>query len=407
MKLIEGIQDIKKFYPTINDEDFYKIIESDPTYVKGRDSVGKYSKWLLNLYKKGNLKIEDLYKATQYLQSFIDNLKKFSNKDIGQFKSLPDLYKAIEEVSDVKLSKSQKDRELRKKVRQSMKDAELVFESTKWEVWVPKTYEASCKLGENTQWCTATRESDHYYRYYIKQGPLFIIINKTDPIEKYQFHFESMSFMDRYDDSIYLNKFMLRNKDLYDYFYSNIEEAVIENRYNNLPLDQFANYADVNENDLTALIEGDISEIFDFYDNYSIEDFIRDFDDITQDFIEDYYDKSVEELKTNSNFMSIFNAAVEQAYLEGTLHSLLSGLYSALESALNKAFGDDYSYTFNDDGLTVTGVKNWYSFIDEEGGTILSFVAYLCRFVFNRMDDYVYFNRKIFNEYLIENIGEN
>lgn len=34
---------------------------------------------------------------------------------------------------------------------------------------------------------------------YSNQGPLFIIINKDDPTEKYQYHFESNQFMDRRD----------------------------------------------------------------------------------------------------------------------------------------------------------------------------------------------------------------
>ena len=51
-KLTEGINDVKKYYPNISEEDFNKVIDSDPTSNREKDKAGKYSKWLLNLYKK-------------------------------------------------------------------------------------------------------------------------------------------------------------------------------------------------------------------------------------------------------------------------------------------------------------------------------------------------------------------
>ena len=38
--------------------------------------MGKFGKWLLGIYLKGNLKTEDLYKATDYLSYFV----KYYNK---------------------------------------------------------------------------------------------------------------------------------------------------------------------------------------------------------------------------------------------------------------------------------------------------------------------------------------
>ena len=52
--LFEDIAAVKKQYSYIPEEDFDKIIRLDPTFDENRDSVGKYGKWLLGLYKKDN-----------------------------------------------------------------------------------------------------------------------------------------------------------------------------------------------------------------------------------------------------------------------------------------------------------------------------------------------------------------
>jgi hypothetical protein len=52
----------QKYYNQIPEEEFRQIVSADPT--SGEDKMGKYSKWLLALYTGGNLKLEDLYKAS-------------------------------------------------------------------------------------------------------------------------------------------------------------------------------------------------------------------------------------------------------------------------------------------------------------------------------------------------------
>ena len=61
--LVEGIQEVKKYYPDIPDDKFMNLIKLDPTY-KNDDRLGKAGKWILNLYKNKQLKEEDFYKVT-------------------------------------------------------------------------------------------------------------------------------------------------------------------------------------------------------------------------------------------------------------------------------------------------------------------------------------------------------
>ena len=50
------------------------------------------------------------------------------------------------------------------------------------------------------------------------KGPLYILISKDNPSEKYQFHFETSQFMDVKDQDIDLGEFMEDNEDVYQFF---------------------------------------------------------------------------------------------------------------------------------------------------------------------------------------------
>ena len=199
--LIEAatIQDIyQKYYAQIPQDIFQKIISYDPTYNPDKpNKMGKFGKWLLSIYQKGNLKIEDLYKAQQYLQTFIKFNSKITPNDITQYKSLVDLYNKIKPFLDNPQQIVSKGDEIRK----IKEGAEKVYEDNKWIVIVPHTEESSCYYGKGTQWCTAAEKSHNMFNFYNQRGKLYInILKGTDT--KYQFHFETQSFMDATDNEI-------------------------------------------------------------------------------------------------------------------------------------------------------------------------------------------------------------
>jgi hypothetical protein len=194
-----SIQDIyQKYYSNIPQDIFQQIISADPTYnIEKPNKMGKYGKWLLALYQKQNLKIEDLYKATQYLSTFIKFNAKLQQKDIMKYHSLSELYKTIEPF----LKNPQQAATKSEEIRNIKEGAEKVYEDGKWLVVVPHTKEASCYYGKGTQWCTAADNSYNYFDQYNKRGLLYInILKGTDT--KYQFHFETGSYMDATDTDI-------------------------------------------------------------------------------------------------------------------------------------------------------------------------------------------------------------
>jgi hypothetical protein len=208
--IMEGVSDILKYYPKLSEEKIKELIALDPTY-KGGDQLGKFGKWILNIYNRGNLKEEDFYKVKDYLTTFKLNYNKMANKDLNAYKGLPDLYTAIEPYI------GHQDVSHKQEIKNIKQDAEKVFEDDNWLVIIPHTEEASCYYGKNTQWCTAATKSGNMFKYYNDQGPLYININKKTN-EKFQFHFETNSFMDETDSRIDFKKFIKNNSDLKEFY---------------------------------------------------------------------------------------------------------------------------------------------------------------------------------------------
>lgn len=193
------IQDIyQKYYSHIPQETFQQIISADPTYdVQKSNKMGKFGKWLLTLFQKNRLKLEDLYKATDYLSVFMHYKGRIPKNDITSYNSLQELYETIKPFLDNPQQAANKSEE----IRNVKKDAEKVYEDEKWLVIVPHTQEASCYYGKGTQWCTAADHSQNAFNSYNERGLLYINIVKGTNT-KYQFHFETGSFMDATDTPI-------------------------------------------------------------------------------------------------------------------------------------------------------------------------------------------------------------
>ena len=62
--------------------------------------------------------------------------KYLTNKDIGQYKTLPDLSRALAEVGDIELSHNQKVKQNKKNRRRAdlHNEARLEYEDSDWEV---------------------------------------------------------------------------------------------------------------------------------------------------------------------------------------------------------------------------------------------------------------------------------
>ena len=253
--LTEDIDDMRKYYPNIPEDKFMYYIELDPTYKKGSKNAGTYAKWILGMANKGN--IENIGHLTDVLKRFDDSKKNLVNKDIMKFKSVSEVEDMLNDDSSYKdLSHRQEVRQRQKDRRDAdlEKDADIVYKDSKWTVYVPNTYAASCKLGQGTTWCTASTESDYYYNMYKDEygGDYYIVINNSNPSEKYQFHIESGQYMDKDDNEIDIQDFLIKNDGLYS-FIGNIYSFNEEDPIPFAPYDVWKEFA---ENDYTYVYEG-------------------------------------------------------------------------------------------------------------------------------------------------------
>ena len=246
--LIEGITELQRYYPKLDEKQLRGLVALDPTY-KGGDNLGKYGKWIITLFynniknierlkqyreysqrpeNQGKtinqptllpaIKKEDLYKVTDSLKLY-DTLKGKINKPITAFKTLPEL---DTELAKFKNEGVPTDKEALKRYNTFKSCEKLglkkIYESPEWIVGIPTTLESSVPFGEYTSWCT-TSSHGRYYNHYSQQGDLFILLNKENG-ELYQFHFETTSFMDEHDQSIDMDDFTQNNQEICNFLYS-------------------------------------------------------------------------------------------------------------------------------------------------------------------------------------------
>lgn len=211
------------YYGDIPFDTFKLISSSDPgTTMNGEQlkKIGKYTKLLLTMFKRKNLKLEDLPKAKEYL-SYV--YKHAVPLDVNKIKTLADLYQVVKGYY-VKDTKNLTD------VLQSIDESEYkkVFQSENWAIFVPLTEKAACYLGVNTEWCTTWgplslnpdyKDRTNRFDYHNRTDKLYIIINNANLNDKYQFHFPTKQFMDREDKRIDSGKFLEKHTDIRNFFF--------------------------------------------------------------------------------------------------------------------------------------------------------------------------------------------
>jgi hypothetical protein len=230
--LFEDIESMKKYFPNIPDEQFQSLIELDPTYREGSKNAGNYGRWILTLANKG--KLDNLGHVKDLLTRFNEESKYLKNKDIMKYKTMDEVEDMLNDEDSYKEQSHRQEVRDRQKARKNAdlgNEAEKVYEDSDWEVWIPKTYAASCKLGQGASWCTASTESDYYYNHYKNAygGEYYINISKHDPEEKYQFHFETGQYMDVDDSPINLAEFLSENPGLKNYYNDIVYNSYFKN----------------------------------------------------------------------------------------------------------------------------------------------------------------------------------
>ena len=221
--LQEDITAVKKYYPNIPDDTFMELISLDPTYT-GKDSVGKYGKWLLNLYNRGKLSDEQFDEVTSLLNQFTTYRNRIQNKDLNTYKTIDELAEVLDSVVDdmSMLTPSQKTKFLKRvksgkiKVDKS-EDYDIVLDTPNFVVYVPNTHEASMKLGKDTEWCTA-HENPEWYDSYTENGRKLYIVKNKKTGERWQYSDKNGDFLNKNDMDFDIPRLMYQDEKLSKFF---------------------------------------------------------------------------------------------------------------------------------------------------------------------------------------------
>jgi hypothetical protein len=236
------IEIYSKYYSKIPKATFIKIVSADPqsvvkvgvdTNIENRvQRIGKYSKLLLSLYIKNNLKLEDLDIAKEYLgYLYKHNL----SVDINKVNDISDLYNLIEKY----LVQDKRDIST---ILQSLSKEEykILHNGENWLILQPLSEKSSCYLGVNASWCTTwgpyslnqkDKDKTNRFNFYSKLGPLYIMINKSNEKEKYQFHFEKDEFKNIGNQDVKnISEFLNNNQEIKKFFFPSLFTEVSDKK---------------------------------------------------------------------------------------------------------------------------------------------------------------------------------
>jgi hypothetical protein len=282
----------KRSKPKIKKEDFYEIINADPTTrlnnvnlsTAGKEDMenikaGKYTPWLLKWYltpqtesKPGDRGYDA--EAEEYRHTFIEDLSQITNdlKKHDRFKARiqgeKDIMKMTpsqlyDAVKDFSLEKTKASAEEKKEASETFKHpgGEILKRGKTWtlvRVTDPGDLgrDAACFYGGyqldtaegESRWCTSSPGYDSWFNRYIKDGPLYIIIKNEDtkfgtksklPATRYQFHFPSNQFQDASNRGIDVIEFLNGPAaELKDFFKPEFAKGLTTNG-NKLEIDSF------------------------------------------------------------------------------------------------------------------------------------------------------------------------
>ena len=189
----ERLIDKYKDTPTFADapELLEKLIEGDPSSTK------KYSEWMVkqmiglgdpitySLADNVNLFIELIEKfhksASSITPEDIDDAASMSSlvradklrtapKDINKYDSIWALQAVLSAIS--------KRKEQKEKEKEVKNESVKIYEDDRFLIVEPLSHGASCYYGQNTKWCTTSKDDTRYFDTYTKEGSLYYIIDK-------------------------------------------------------------------------------------------------------------------------------------------------------------------------------------------------------------------------------------
>ena len=193
------LDDLKKKYDTIPVEFIEKFSKEDPS------GNNKYLEFLLQNYSAKSSSgnefmvnlIKDFHKNLQRVDTdLLDSV--YSEKRLTPYlevsetspvgKTIKKIYKAPKDINSYMgngginmlehIVKAAKEKLSKSEVKGL--ETNTLYDSPDLKILIPQSHRASCYYGSGTKWCTASKDSDNYFKSYTSKGTLFYIINKKE-----------------------------------------------------------------------------------------------------------------------------------------------------------------------------------------------------------------------------------
>jgi len=196
------VKDVKKKYPQLADgTGEYPIID----YFVANDPSGnnKYLEWMVKamLHKPTTETIMQEIGDYSWREGvwgdvagfIVDLVKRFHNllpylvhKDNeGKEEGTTDLYQYKFTDSEMinylvfDIERATERKNAKEKIKDARKNSDKIYESDKWLIVRPKTWEASCVYGAGTKWCTTNKTSSSHFDRETDRNFLIYVINKN------------------------------------------------------------------------------------------------------------------------------------------------------------------------------------------------------------------------------------
>ena len=156
----------------------YTILVSESFLLEGIEHVRKlYKSWAYN--KSGNPEA-----AMAIMDDVLKHQKMLPKKDFAKYSSYDELERDYDRIT------------LKLQQKELSSDVDILYEDEDLLVVVPKTWQASCKYGANTKWCTAAREDPKYWDEHQAEGLETFWIYKnlpdSDPNHKWSHYYNKL-----------------------------------------------------------------------------------------------------------------------------------------------------------------------------------------------------------------------
>ena len=176
---------------------FTRLIELDPTADYRAGKSGKYCRWIFEMDKKGLLDENDYMNVFDALKLFAKQSKKYPKQDLLQYKTVDEFLQDTRRVGNMPLTEKEKAKLLKKQAHNaSDSDKKLLVTDGTWQMWQALTHPGDISLArmgctgedDKASWCTAYEGEAglDYFNSYSRKGPLYVFIDTTDPVHKYQ-----------------------------------------------------------------------------------------------------------------------------------------------------------------------------------------------------------------------------